>query len=132
MCFSPLHHRTVLRLRSSEPVVLGVGFYDRRSFPLILAFPFRDDDCLDSPHRELHSGRKLIATTLRPIPVITEKLHLHLGPALGLAGKLRPLLKLYPILNTVQPLPQRAHPGCSQSRLPMSPLGSACVESSSS
>jgi hypothetical protein len=44
-----------------------------------------------------------------------EEPHLQFGPALALAGKLRPLLKLYPLLNTVQTLPQSAHDGRSQS-----------------
>src|SRR5271167_1173764 len=36
----------------------------RCSCLLILVFPLGGDDCLDSPHRELHSGRKLTSTVV--------------------------------------------------------------------
>src|SRR5208337_3910612 len=53
----------------------------RRLCLLILVCPLDDDDCLDSPHRELDSRRKRIADGLRPKPVNTKERLLVSRPA---------------------------------------------------
>jgi hypothetical protein len=51
--------------RSFSPGVLLIpNHFDRGSFLLIPVFPLGGNDCLDSPHRELHSGRKLITSAV--------------------------------------------------------------------
>ena|ERR1035438_10255643 len=52
---------------------------------IVVLFPLGGNDCLDSPHCKLRSGRKLIAGVLRPITMNAEERHLKMGSALELA-----------------------------------------------
>jgi hypothetical protein len=67
-------------------------------------FPFMGNDCLDPPHRELNSIRKLIAGVLWPISMNDEKLHLLVGAPLGLAFQFPVLLKHDSVFDTFQSL----------------------------